>query len=56
MSRDTAISGIAVASSLLAYYYAKWAGRDRIPLMLIGGFVGAAIGEAIVKQWENEDA
>ena len=49
MSSNLIISGSSALCSILAYKLAKNNPNiDRIPAMIIGGFVGAAIGNEIV--------
>jgi hypothetical protein len=33
--------------SLAAYYYAKQTGKDAVPYVMIGGFIGNLLGELI---------
>ncbi|MBL4898599.1 MAG: hypothetical protein JKX76_03005 [Colwellia sp.] len=47
------ISGLSMVGSLSGYYYAKRKGQEYIPALLIGGFIGAVIGEALVKRSEK---
>lgn len=44
------ISTMTLLSSLVTYWYAKAAEKDAAPLVMIGGFVGSLIGEAIAEK------
>lgn len=46
-------------TSLASYWYAKEAQKDTVPFMMIGGFIGAVIGEVIfekTKKGSNENS
>ena len=45
----TIVSSATLLTSLLAYLYARSAGKDAVPYVMIGGFVGSIIGETIVE-------
>lgn len=47
MKEKTLVSAMTVATSLGAYLYAKETGKDSAPYLMIGGFVGALMGEII---------
>jgi predicted Na+-dependent transporter len=47
MNEKTIVSTVALATSLATYFYAKEAQKDVVPYMLVGGFIGAILGEAI---------
>jgi predicted Na+-dependent transporter len=47
MNEKTIVSTVALATSLATYFYAKEAQKDVVPYMLVGGFLGAILGEAI---------
>ena len=49
MTKQTVVSASTLAVSLLAYCYARKAGRDTVPYVMVGGFVGALIGEVIIE-------
>ena len=49
LNEKTIVSTTTLIASLTSYFYAKKAGKDTLPYMMIGGFVGAIIGEAITK-------
>lgn len=48
MKDRTTISACALLASLGAYYYAKASKKDTTPLVMMGGFVGAIIGELVL--------
>jgi uncharacterized membrane protein YfcA len=48
MKQKTIVSAFTLAGSLLTYFYAKQCEKDAIPYVMIGGFVGAFIGETLV--------
>lgn len=47
MKEKTIVSTVTLAASLISYFYAKEAHKDAIPYVMIGGFIGAVIGEVI---------
>jgi predicted Na+-dependent transporter len=47
MNEKTIVSTVALATSLATYFYAKEAQKDVVPYMMVGGFIGAILGEAI---------
>jgi hypothetical protein len=49
MKEKTIVSTVTLASSLLMYFYARTAQKDAVPYVMIGGFMGAVIGESIVE-------
>ncbi len=49
MKEKTIVSTVTLIASLASYLYAKNADKDAVPYVMIGGFVGAIIGEAIAK-------
>ena len=50
MKEKTIISTATVVTSLLAYWYAKAAGKDAAPLVMLGGFLGTLIGDGLAEQ------
>ncbi len=50
MKEKTIISTATVVTSLLAYWYAKAAGKDAAPLVMLGGFIGTLIGDGLADQ------
>jgi len=47
MKEKTIVSTVTLAASLISYFYAKEANKDAVPYVMIGGFIGAVIGEVI---------
>lgn len=48
MKEKLIVSSLTLLASLGAYFYAKHIGRDEVPYVMIGGFVGAYIGETFM--------
>jgi uncharacterized membrane protein YfcA len=48
MKEKVIVSAFTVAGSLATYFYAKHSEKDLAPFMMIGGFLGALIGETVV--------
>jgi len=53
MKEKTIVSGVTLLTSLLSYWYAKQSGKDAIPYVMFGGFIGAIIGETIAEKTKN---
>ena len=49
IKEKTIVSTATLASSLIMYFYARTAEKDAVPYVMIGGFIGAVIGESIVE-------
>ena len=49
MKEKTIISTATLATSLIMYFYAKSVQKDAVPYVMIGGFMGAIIGESIIE-------
>ena len=49
MKEKTLVSTLTLIGSLASYYYGKTHDKDVVPYVMIGGFVGAWIGEIIIK-------
>jgi predicted Na+-dependent transporter len=47
INEKTIVSSVALATSLATYFYAKEAQKDVVPYVMVGGFIGALLGEAI---------
>jgi predicted Na+-dependent transporter len=47
MNEKTIVSTVALATSLATYFYAKETQKDVVPYVMVGGFIGAILGEAI---------
>lgn len=54
MKERTVVSAFALLSSLGAYYYAKQYSKDTTPIVMIGGFLGALVGEIIFENTKKE--
>lgn len=50
MKEKTIVSTVTLLTSLLAYWYAREAQKDSVPYVMMGGFLGAIIGESIVEK------
>jgi uncharacterized membrane protein YfcA len=55
MKEKTIVSTATLLASLLSYWYAKEANKDAVPYMMMGGFLGAIIGETIVENIKNKN-
>jgi hypothetical protein len=55
MKEKTIVSSVTLAASLISYFYAKAAHKDTIPFVMIGGFMGAVIGEVIAEAINNNE-
>lgn len=49
MKERTIVSAFAMIGSVTAYYYAKTHAKDSAPMVMVGGFVGAMVGEVILQ-------
>lgn len=47
INEKTIVSSVTLLASLGTYFYAKVAHKDAVPYVMLGGFIGAIIGEAI---------
>lgn len=47
INEKTIVSTVSLAASLATYFYAKEAHKDVVPYVMVGGFIGAILGEAI---------
>lgn len=52
-SEKKLVSVFTLLGSLASYYYGKANSKDSIPYVMIGGFVGAWVGEMLHKAWEE---
>lgn len=50
MKEKTIVSTLTLFTSLASYCYAKEAQKDTVPFMMIGGFLGAVVGEVIYEK------
>ncbi len=49
MKEKTLVSTFTLLGSLASYYYGKTHEKDVVPYVMIGGFIGAWVGEIIAK-------
>lgn len=49
MTEKTLVSTFTLIGSLASYYYGKTHSKDVVPYVMIGGFIGAWVGEFISK-------
>jgi uncharacterized membrane protein YfcA len=50
MKEKTIISTVTLFTSLLAYWYAREAQKDSVPYVMMGGFLGSIIGDALAEK------
>lgn len=50
MKEKTIISTATLLTSLVAYWYAREVGKDAVPYVMLGGFLGSIIGEGLADQ------
>ncbi len=55
MKERTIISTTTLLASLISYWYAKEAGKDAVPYVMMGGFIGAILGETIVDKTKSKN-
>ncbi|HYG53137.1 MAG TPA: hypothetical protein VD905_19695 [Flavobacteriales bacterium] len=48
MKEKLIVSSCSLIASLACYFYARHVGKDEVPYVMIGGFIGAYIGETLV--------
>lgn len=49
------VSSFTLISSLTGFYYAKSKEKEVMPYVMVGGFLGALLGEAIAHTFCNEE-
>lgn len=49
MKEKSIVATATLITSLLTYAYAKETGKDAVPFVMVGGFIGSIIGETIVE-------
>jgi hypothetical protein len=54
LKEKTIVSSFILLTSLTGFYYAKCREKDVTPCLMIGGFIGAVLGEAIVHSMKEE--
>ena len=50
MKEKAIVSTATLLTSLLSYWYAKEAGKDAVPYVMLGGFIGSLIGETLTEK------
>ena len=55
MKEKVIVSSFTLITSLTGYFYAKSAEKDIVPYMMVSGFLGAVLGEAIVHTFCKDD-
>ena len=54
MKERTIVSTATLLTSLLTYWYAREAQKDAVPYVMLGGFIGALIGETIAEKLNSD--
>ncbi len=54
MKEKTIVSTLTLIGSLTAYFYARHYVKDAVPYVMVGGFIGAVVGEAIAEMVKKE--
>jgi uncharacterized membrane protein YfcA len=55
MKEKSIVASATLITSLLSYAYAKEAGKDAVPFVMVGGFIGSLIGEGIAEIIKNNN-
>ncbi len=55
MKEKAIVSSMTLITSLTGYFYARSAEKDVVPYMMVSGFLGALLGEAIAHTFFNKD-
>jgi hypothetical protein len=55
MKEKVIVSSFTLITSLTGYFYARSAEKDVVPYMMVSGFLGAILGEAISHTFCNKD-
>jgi hypothetical protein len=55
MKERVIVSATTLIISLGSYAYSKHLGKDAVPYLMIGGFVGAVLGESIAMAFQKKD-
>jgi uncharacterized membrane protein YfcA len=55
MKEKAIVSSFTLITSLTGYFYAKSAEKDVVPYMMVTGFIGALLGEAIVQTFCGDE-
>ncbi|MGZ3930995.1 MAG: hypothetical protein ACXVPQ_03550 [Bacteroidia bacterium] len=54
VTKDRIISVCTLVGSLATYYYGKAHEKDVVPYVMVGGFIGAIVGEVIASATMND--
>ncbi len=54
MKEKTIISTATLVTSLISYWYARETGKDAVPYVMFGGFLGSIIGEVIADKVKQD--
>lgn len=49
MKEKAIVSTLTLLTSLGSYMYAREAGKDAVPCMMVGGFIGTLVGEMVAE-------
>ena len=55
MKEKSIVSTMTLITSLASYWYAKETNKDSVPYLMIGGFIGAVVGEMIFEKSKAND-
>lgn len=55
MKEKAIVSSFTLITSLTGYFYAKSAEKDVVPYMMVTGFIGALLGEAIAQTFCKDE-
>ena len=55
MKEKAIVSSFTLITSLTGYFYARSAEKDVVPYMMVSGFIGAFLGEAIAHTFCKDD-
>lgn len=55
MKEKALVSTFTLLGSLASYYYGKMHTKDAVPYVMIGGFIGAWIGEILANAIKEEE-
>ena len=54
-TEKTIVSTVTLAVSLASYFYARSKNKDAAPYIMVGGFMGAVIGEMIAESIKDKE-
>lgn len=49
MKEKTIVSAFTLTASMVSYFYAKSVQKDTVPYVMVGGFIGAVLGELLAE-------